>query len=756
MTTDIPEAGDTSSSDYSSYDMTTGAWESTPEDITTASKMTAASTTGSPEAAEDDDFIYLAMAAIGGTVVLIIVLVIIAFIVKSRRTRRHNLRVYTERRERPLTVSLDLIDREEHVPEAVNGVQNAIYSQDTILPIAVFESQVQDQTSGQHPRPVQLVGTNGAKKGELCDVQGVNSSAQQNETVALASTQNETIASTAVVYENTKFSKQGLLTASDKPKQLSMPNLNDETKFSLQRRHNSQKHAKTVSINSDYETAFPVFPVLNNKGKAEIENVDKCDGNVGTDRTELPNDSNKCSTNEEHKDVVEIYSVKEDTNISKTRHEKIKPKVKPKPNVKRLGNISSNVLSAEVQTKDEPHDYENSLAKIKRTKFKEAKLLKTVPPPCNTNTYVNVPESKSNVSTSKNSSRRQSSEYVNVPEKRSTNSALEHSVQRQSSGYENVPDKLSINLIPEEPLKRQSSSEYEDAGCVSRLQKLDKCITSLAEINFKEENEKHKKQEDSKHSEPKLKELGTRPKYSVLKSQLPVPKAKQYGSEYKPVKLKMRFSESKAKLGVPKPDYANSAERGRSLSENPDRKAVDYENEDMFNALKSSLKKQGKRGFSTSSLETCRQDKMRRTGQMNTPEATAPNACKITDDDPYLMMDAGNNGEDLYLRMDSQNDDIYMPMVTPKDDDEYMSMENNYSYPRPARGKKLLSDSSNKDEDVRFARCYQTCPKPCGGVRSAAYDNFSEQPTRYANFFRSRSTDNVYSYVGSKPFIRYS
>ena len=252
------------------------------------------------------------------------------------------------------------------------------------------------------------------------------------------------------VYENTKVSNNLFSFANDKQKQMSMPNLNDGSKFvGIGRRHNSQKQTK---VGGDYETAFPPFgkKKSGNSAKnvdnldAEIQSVENQTKNQDTDRSHMVKHENRGDAQVRHKSTSSY------TEGSDTGSKKVKPEVKPKP--KKRGLI--NKVKTDMSNEQESPNHQSS-AEMKRKQ--QANLnLNAVPPPCNKVTYVNVPQSSSPDSTSGNSQHERSTtnsssndklgfgsfDYVNIPEKKHTDSASTK-VCGESREHVNIPDKTA-------------------------------------------------------------------------------------------------------------------------------------------------------------------------------------------------------------------------------------------------------------------------------------------------------------------------
>jgi hypothetical protein len=680
-----------------------------------------------------------------------------------------------------------------------------------------------------------------------------NNSQQRTDSLASSSSKKETPTSpvTVIVYENTKASNNMFLKASDKPKQLSMPNLNDSSKFSLGKRQNSQKQTKSVRVDSDYETAFPIFNKISGH---EASNVVDKDGSVNPTEKQDTETLHMVKLVNGGETLERSESTRSYTEVSDS--EKKKSEVKPKPKVRR----HVNKVHTEMGNEQDPKQYKHFSAKMKRDTFKQANLLNTVPPPCNKNTYVNVPDT-SNDSTSNKSLQEESmkhsdsfkktnnsvsrenenlecgaNDYVNVPEKKCINSAFKKSLNGETAEsldipgtanvtpvemlddesyqYENVPDKKSTISESDKPNSGKSNeciNELENKSTISKPEKTNcneskdyvnmpnkKSITSVTKSNTsgktherfsktkvvnKEVNEYvnipdnisiNVVAEDSWRNSCDYEDPGC---FMNLKKDTSPKDEKALAEKHDhTIKQKSRYLKNVPNLKIQVPNsktdksYQDKTEtrrgfrgldtvrftantsvtsRGRSISEATTDNKLDYENENAMIELKLSKKRLLRRGLSTSSLETSGRLVDWRAEKVKTKPLAPSRDGNVSDDETYLEMNNVQKDEDLYLQMNSPKDSIYVRMTSPEEDEEYMPMASMKSNHRNTL-------QPVKNEDIGFA--VRTCPKPCGGARSGVYDNFSEQPTNYANFFRSKSTNNVneYSYADTKPVVKFN
>lgn len=421
---------------------------------------------------------------------------------------------------------------------------------------------------------------------------------------------------------------------------------------------------------SDYETAFPmsadqskqVYENTTTNNPAQTDIIPPAYVEITDDKQNLKDQLHS----KKGKDNVDIGNTVNNNNfVSKAGSPKPNMKPNPADGLRRSTDKSNRQDKTAENDNDEIHDYENALTKVTMSTLQQAKLLKSVPPPCNANPYANVPN-------------------IDILE-----DASGKPVQRQSSEYEdpeNLKSKFHEKKFKNAQIKppNASSNEFDRNESTSKIMK-SKC--NARDVN-------------------------------------------QSGTKYKQ-------NESRAKsTGGPKPVYANINEKNETDLKPPDCEKFDYENQDTVQELKSTLRMQGKRGFSTSSLETRKQESYLKTG-MNKKKARTGSDISKESDDTYLPMDVLEIEDKDYLKMDDLNDDVYMPMAT-QEESVYMRMESN-SIPN-----RVERHGRQPPTERRFnlPRGYLTSPKPCAGTQSG-YVNFSDQPVKYVNFFRSRSSDDV-------------
>lgn len=645
---------------YSGY-INTSTRESTVKDITVPTETTVTTDQGKTAINPDEDgvFLYIVMAAVGAFVLLIMMIIITVFIIKSMKRKRQNLQRLNERQQRPLTVSLEGIDRDDDQRETINAVSQELYGQqDSRLPVTVFgNASHQEQTFQTFV--LQDKETRSHRSGSS-QMQSRISSNEKDRTTANNENngrfqQVETLNTVGHEYENTKISNQNL--TSEQPLKTNIPT--NESPSTQQDKH-------------DYETAFRMSDDLS---KREYENVITTSKPTSTISFPSPNvkhtNGNLNQLNiQQHTTVTTTKEVtpKNETaskkHISSSKAKKLKPKVQPKPTTRTKTFIDNS--DSEYKTKvqgnnvGESQNYENSLGKSRRTEFSQGKLLSTVPPPRNTITA----KSK-----------------AGLP------------MQRRSSEYEDPETALSL---------------FEGKNVQSN--KSDVKMTKRSESGSKSQEQKYNTQ------------------------------------ECKQTSIKLKKDHSKLKPLVSKPDYANISVQNPSASKNDNNTTFDYENEDTVNELKSTLKRLRKRGFSTSCLDSGKQEMVVPSGSTNKQSLTDLKVCSGNEDE-YLPMDAITTDDAVYLPMNERNCDLYMRMVPPEE--QYIKMKSDLNCGE--RKTKPLPKTTGSD----LPKGYRTAPKPCGGVYSAryvnvsdqpiSYVNFSDQSIKYVNFFRSRSIDDVYT-----------
>lgn len=346
--------------------------------------------------AKDSDFLIYVMVGVVTAVVVIVLIVLGVFITRSRRRSRRNVEISNQTEDSTVTTSVVLNDRGQHL----NGVHQALYGEDSILPILVIKPQNPDSTANRNP--VQVTTSDDyendevfiqTRQGNKYTAEGANN--QRSDNVKLESKDLNAVSASSA------------LTTSKED------NHDYEKTFGFFDYRESEQPAQKLSVQKEVKQK----PAVPSKPNIIIGNKDQ----LRNKTAQLKSDSKTNKTVQLNSDNNEETNPRVKTGESGHTDEKSDNTTLPATQLNK--GADKDEVRNECETRnnrgeDTTNKYENASARIKRAKFKDAKLLKAVPPPCNLNTY-----------------------YVNVPDQCQDKVKLNSSSERQSSVYEN-PDRV--------------------------------------------------------------------------------------------------------------------------------------------------------------------------------------------------------------------------------------------------------------------------------------------------------------------------
>lgn len=330
-----------------------------PADSQTTSEFSSHDTVSPSHAvdisSETDEFLIYVMIGVGAAVIAIVLVIAVIFVVRSKRRKTRNLEIMRQQRESTGTSSLALTESAHHGGEegAVNGVHQALYGEDSRLPI----------------------------------ITRANSEQPYDDARSLSTNQHE--------YENKDALQKAVKIDKKVPLKPTTPTFrNNQPK--KQQKEQSVERKKTEVDESYYETTFQTLK--EDKPMQSVETEVATGGHYQKiwddtkDKTKAEVDSCQNMT------CTDSYpfcaNQNNDKNMKKNSIKLPPIKIGLKPESMEI--VRGKGKKSESDSDETFPDYVNTSSKVKSPKFKDAKNSMSTPPPCQNKSsgYVNVPDEK--------------------------------------------------------------------------------------------------------------------------------------------------------------------------------------------------------------------------------------------------------------------------------------------------------------------------------------------------------------------------